>query len=485
MRAVDGGMPSVGQAVAAGCLMVLLSGCAGYHAIPLSPAGNAAALEARSLDEVRLHNFIAAALGSASRDARWDLARLTLAAVYFHPDLDIARAGLAAAEAAVLTAAQRPNPTLNLAAVFGTNAVAGAIPTGALPLQIGPVVDFVIETAGKRQYRTERARHLADAARAALATAAWQVRARVRNALIDLWAAGRQVSLARRRLVLQEELVGLLRARLAAGAANALDVARDRIRGAEFAVAVREAEASASNARARLATAVGVPLAALDRAALSFDGIDRPALPPADIAVGQLRQQALVGRSDVAAALADYEAAQSGLQLAIAGQYPNVTLGPGYRYDFGTNEYLLSPSLTLPIFNRNEGPIAEGVAARQRAAARFDAVQAGILGAIDRAAADYRAANAALTTADALVADASRREERVRRSFTAGEVDRPTLIAAELERGAAALAEQQAAAKERRALGDLEDALQHPLFERGTPLPAPAANPRRPAGPPR
>ena len=114
-----------------------------------------------------------------------------------------------------------------------------------------------------------------------------------------------------------------------------------------------------------------------------------------------------------------YEAAQSALQLAIADQYPNLTLGPGYQYDFGANKYLLSPSLTLPIFNQNQGPIAAAIAARQQQAARFTALQAGILGAIDRAACAYRTANAALTTADALVA-AARAGKRVRRAFAAG-----------------------------------------------------------------
>lgn len=484
MTGADGAMATAGHSVVAGCLLVLLGGCASYQASLLSPAANAAALEARSLDDPRLQAFIAGQLGGAAREAKWDLARLTLAAVYFHPDLDIARAGLAAAEAAVLTVAQPPNPTLNLAAIFGTAAVGGAIPAGALPLQVGPIVDFVIETAGKRQYRTATAQHHADAARAVLVAAAWQVRARVRKALIDLWAAQRQGSLARRRLALQEELIGLLQTRLAAGAANALDLARERIRRAEFAVAVRDGEAAASDARARLAAAVGIPLAAIVRAALSFDAVERPALPPADTAVGQLRQRALVGRSEIIAALAEYEAAQSGLQLAIAGQYPNLTLGPGYQYDFGTNKYLLSPSLALPVFNRNEGPIAQAVAARQQAASRFTAVQAGTLGAIDRAAADYRAADASLTTTDALVADARRREERVRRSFAAGETDRPALIAAELERAAAELSRQPAAAKQRHALGGLEDALQQPLFEAAAALPVPAANPRLPAGPP-
>ncbi|HVC55978.1 MAG TPA: TolC family protein [Stellaceae bacterium] len=471
-------------AILAGLVTALLAGCASFHPAPLSAAQIAGAIDARSLDDARLATFIAAELGKSEPASRWDLARLTLAALYYHPDLDIARARLAAARAAVVTAGQRPNPTLDLTAAFGTSAAAGAIPMGAAPLTIGPVVTFVIETFGKREYRTAEARQLAEAARQDVATAAWQVRGHVRGALIDLWMARGRLSLLRRRLALEDELVDLLERRQAAGATSALDVTRERVLRAQFALAVRNAEQARVDARARLATSIGIPLAALDGVTLSFDALDRPAAPPAGIAAGALRRRALTGRSDVAAALAAYAAAQSALQLAIAGQYPNLTLGPGYQYDFGLDKYMLGPSLVLPIFNHNEGPIAEAMARRRQMAARFTALEAAIIGAIDRAAADYRAASAVVATADALTADARRRERQMRRSFAAGEIDRPSFVAAEIEEAAAALSRFDAVAKQRRALGRIEDALRQPLFEPAAPFLVPETSPRPPAEPP-
>ena len=457
-----------------GCVTGLVAGCANEPPAALSPAANAAALEARSLADPRLRQFIAAELGhGAPADGTpWGLARLTLAALYYHPDLDIARARLAAAGAAVETARQLPNPTLNLAAVLGTGGA--ALPAGAAPLTIGPVIDFVIETAGKRGYRTARATHLAAAARAEVTEAAWQVRGRVRAALADVWAAHGRLALLRRRLAVQDALVGLLETRLAAGAASAPDVARERIRRARLALSLRDGERALADARARLAAAVAVPAEALDRVALSFDAFDRATALPAPAALGALRRQALTGRSDVKAALARYAAAQSALQLAIAGRYPDVTLGPGYEYDFGVDKYLFGPSLMLPIFNQNEGPIAEAAAARREAAARFTALQAGIIAAIDRAAADYRAAGAALATADSLAGDAGRREEQVRRAFAAGAVDRPALLAAELEAAAARRSQFAASVEEVKARGSLEDALQQPLFGPAAAFPASA-----------
>src|SRR5581483_11632515 len=143
--------------------------------VPISAAENAQSLDSRTLDNSRLQKFIAAELGSAGKEdppPTWDLSTLTLAAIYYHPDIAIAHAKLASAEAGVITARQRPNPSLTLTNVFGQAAVAAAAtPAGAAAITVGPMVDFLIETFGKREDRTVQAQHLADAARWDLATA--------------------------------------------------------------------------------------------------------------------------------------------------------------------------------------------------------------------------------------------------------------------------------------------------------------------------
>ena len=190
---------------------------------------NAATLDSRRLDDPRLRRFLLASLpaGRAASDSAWTLGTLTLAALYYHPDLAVADARLAVSRAGVITARERPNPTLNLSAVFGTAAVSGAaFPPGVLPVVVGPVVNVLIETFGKREDRTAQAQHLVEAAREDLDTAAWQVRGRVRTALLNLWATQRRLDLARQEIALRQQLVTLLEQRLAAGFATALDVTR-------------------------------------------------------------------------------------------------------------------------------------------------------------------------------------------------------------------------------------------------------------------
>ena len=467
--------------VAVACAAALLTGCASYKPAPISPAQNADGIQARSLDDPRLQEFMAAALASdgepdsavrVGAQPSWGLTRLTLAAVYYHPNLDIARAKLAEARAGVITAGQVPNPSLSFEELSYNASVAAPS-----PWTVAPVINFLIETFGKREYRTAQARALAQAARDDLATASWQVRGGVRDALLNLWAAQRRLALLRQRLDLQDQLATLLEHRFAVGEASALDVARERTNRNQISLAVRDAERRGVDARTQLAAAIGVPLEALDGINLSFDAFENPEQPGAGIATGTLRRDALVNRSDVQGLLAEYASAESALQLQIANQYPNITLSPGYAYDAGANKYMLLPAADLPIFNQNQGPIAEAEARRAAAAARFTSLQTQIIDAVDGAAASYRAAIETFTTADALLAGEADRERRILRSFHAGEVDRPTLLTAQIVRMAAEQSRFDAIVQQRQALGAVEDSLQHPFFAPALPV-SPETNPR-------
>jgi outer membrane protein, heavy metal efflux system len=180
----------------------------------------------------------------------------------------------------------------------------------------------------------------------------------------------------------------------------------------------------------------------------------------------------------VQALLADYAAAQGALELELARRFPNLHLGPGYTYDQGEHKYSLAVSGELPLFHRNEGPIAEAEARRAQMAAKLSALQAQIIGALDAAAAGYRSASQALDTANALLAEARRRAGALHRSFERGRLDRPGLVTAQIELGTAQIAALDALAAQRQALGRLEDALRAPLFGDRGELPVEERNPR-------
>lgn len=454
----------IAGAVALGATVAIIAGCASYSAKPIEPAMTAAALDQRTLADPTLARFIADVLPDHAADvgaARWDLSSLTLAALYFHPEMEVSRAKLALAKAGVKTARQTPNPTLS----FQPGQYPALIDASAWA--IGFIVNFVLETAGKREKRIEMARNLVEAARQDVATVAWQVRGGVRSALLDLWAAERRRILVEHRQTAQMQIVALLEGRFAAGDSSALDVARERINLSQARLALRDSERQAADARARLANAVGVPLRALEPVSLSLGTFDHPVGVPegTELATSSLRRRALQERTDVLGLLAEYEASQSEVRLQIAKQFPDVTLGPSYTYDQGFDLYSLSLNVELPIFNQNQGPIAEAEARRKGAGARFVALQAKVIGDIDRSRATYLAAMRTVATADVLLRDQERQRQQIERSYRLGETDRIAPLAANVEYAIVELARFEALVQQREALASVEDALQYSMYD--------------------
>jgi len=148
----------------------------------------------------------------------WDLESLTLAAFFYHPSLDVARAQWAVAQGGKVTAGQRPNPTLNITPGYDTTTRTPSpwIPLGSL--------DVPIETAGKRKYRIAHATGLSEAARLNIASAAWQVRSGVKRSLVELNAAREMETLLRGQQDLQAENVRLIEGQHDAGAVSAFEV---------------------------------------------------------------------------------------------------------------------------------------------------------------------------------------------------------------------------------------------------------------------
>jgi cobalt-zinc-cadmium efflux system outer membrane protein len=85
---------------------------------------------------------------------------------------------------------------------------------------------------------------------------------------------------------------------------------------------------------------------------------------------GALRSQALASRPDLAAAQRDVQRADTETRLQRALRTPNVTVGGGYRRDFGANAVVFGVTVPLPVFNRNQGGVARAEAERRQAANR-------------------------------------------------------------------------------------------------------------------
>lgn len=424
--------------------LLWLSGCAHYQSQPLDLKASQQSVAGQRLDNT----------GSSSR--QWDRAQLLAAAAEHNPKLRVVRAQLQAASAATITARSLPNPTLSLGSEYTLTQTAES------PWLWSVTTDWLLDAGLRRQLRTKLADNAVRTARLDYAEALWLVRSELRAALLSYLSGEQRIQLLSGAVTDQERLLGLQRQRVTQGeaaAAEALQVELELIRARS---SLAENNRQQSAALAQLAQALGVSISALQQQRLTWDDLIRiPALDEA--ALLKQRDAALLSRTDLERAVLDYQSSELELQQAVRQQYPQVSIGPGYTWDHGVHKASLGLSLSLPIFNRNQGPIAEAEAARTIAGEQAMTVQAKILNEIDAAHVGYQSAVQVLQdvvqqsdVTDALL-------QQAERALTLGAADQNSVLAARLEANAQSLAVLNAVEVMQQALGQLEDALRTPL----------------------
>lgn len=449
-----------GIAAALGAALAL-AGCVKYQARPLDPPHAEQQFRARSIHDPGLAAFL--------KRGDWPPAELQLrdlygVALYFSPDLDVARAHLLSAEAAITTASTRPNPSIGIGGGY-TNA-----PESPLVFYFTPSV--VMETGGKRALRTLQAGKLAEAARVEVAETAWRVVSRVRAAWLDYAMARATVDVLNNEIAARNETIAILERRLNAGEGSRPDVETARAALIGVQVEARAATTAVNEAMANLAAAMGL---------VNLPPVDTRTLPatPAELPLNDVQKAGLLHRADIRRSLLDYAADEATLQLEIAKQRPDIQLNPGYNFDEGHHKISFGPGFDIPVFNRNKGPIAEADARRAEAEAGFNALQAQAIGEMETALAKYRGARAELDDAErGLLAISKTRLAAMQRAVAAGEEDRLSLAGVRVEGAVAARARLDAERRVQAALGALEDAVQQPL-EPGVTLPDPMTKPVR------
>ena len=440
----------------------LVAGCGfqTYSPRPIDPTQSAARYQAHDVNSAEFSDYLISQ-GYAKDQTpikEWGLRELTLSAFFFHPQLDIARAQWRAAEAEKITAGQRLNPGINGSAEHHSQHSGGIS-----PWTYGIGLSIPIETGGKRQARIDRAESLSEATRIEIGNSAWQVRSNVRNNLIALQAANKQVELLQHEVALRSDIAAMLDARLMAGLISNIELSNARLQLQKAQQVMAAEQGHIPELRAVLAASAGLPLPSLDKIILrdkNFEPISAAELPNETI-----QREALLNRLDVRASLARYAAAEAKLKLEIAKQYPDITLSPAYSFDQGDNRWSLGLSMLLALLDKNQGLIAEARALREVEAAQFDALQVKVITEMEQSQTRYRAALEELQKAQNLQVFEQAKVAQTQRQFDTGFADRLELVGTQLE----ALGSKQnvfdVELKVQHALAALEDAMQRPLID--------------------
>jgi len=440
-------------------LFALLTGCAAAPPhTPLEPAQTAAQYGARRLE----------ALSPALPPPQtgWSSAQWLDAALQLNPKLSEERAEVAAVAAGERTAAERPNPSMQLFAEYLTSAGQAASWLYGLSLE------FLLRQPGERDRTRQRAALQTALAKSDLTDSIWQVRAALRLALLDAVSAHDQSALLESLIAERRALLASDRARLSLGDIARAQLLTDQLELNRAEQRAQQTNARGADARARLAAAVGVPVAALQDLPLRWS--DWAEIDALEVATpDRWRSEALIGRPQIVHALREYDLAEVSLQSELAKRWPQLHITPAYAwggegvrqntlYDIAT-EAGVAVSFELPILNQHQGPIGEAVARRAAAGEHLKAVQAQIFEQIDRAELAWPAARQAWSDTRMAADIADRQSQAEQRALSAGASERASVIAAQIAATEARLTVLQTAYTAEVAFGELEDAYRRPL----------------------
>lgn len=423
--------------------------CAPYRPEPRDPEAMMQALQARTLDDPALRVRVSDSLHRPVPP--WDLQALQEAASAWSPQLQLANAKREVTMQAARHAAQGPIPFLNIPLEYTTNPK-----PDESPYTIGIGLDIPIELGHKREAREAQADHLATAAAWDARWTELGVRGRVREQLLTYWSASRQARALDEVLTEQEQLLRLIDHRLQQGAVPSQDVYRARADLAQSRQRALDARRQASESLAAAAGAIGLTSAALSAADPQLDAFASTSTSQAPA----IEASALAKRPEVQAALARYEATQAELQLAVANQYPDIHIGPGYTFDAGAHKIALSlTELPLVLLRDNRALIAEAVARRRQSGAELQKAVSDAFNSAEQAVASLQSARVGVEAAQAELSSQQRLLDAARRQFDAGEIDRVEFLRAQVQLNAARVDREAAQLQLQKAIGAIEQAL--------------------------
>lgn len=360
--------------LAAACTLVAgTARAAPAQAEPLRPADPAATIEQATMTQpaiaqprdwapVTAAATAAAATAAGTRspgvaaDAPWTLDALIALARRDGPAFRAERARIAAAEAGVLTARARPNPDLELLAGRqdgrGTAASGGSGAVGVLQ---------PLERSSLRSARRDAALAGLDATIADTAAFERDRVAEVKLRYHDVLRAQAALRLAEEDFGLAAQIRDRVAVRVGTGEAPRFELIRADAERLNAQRAVQASRARIDLARAELRRTVGPALPADFSVSGSLDD-PLPPLPSIEL----LRERLLERHPELQAARASIRAAEKRVALERERARPAFALRASVDRVPETVDARLGVVVQLPVFDRREGPIAEGLAELER-----------------------------------------------------------------------------------------------------------------------
>jgi cobalt-zinc-cadmium efflux system outer membrane protein len=316
--------------------------------------------------------FASGRAGAQAPLARVSLDEALQLALRQNPTLRAQHYALESTKAGQITAALRPNPTMNfLAEQFKPGQ---AQQEGQYTVNVGQP----IELGGKRQRRIDSAGAATRVAGYQLEDVRRQVILQVKTAFAGVLIAQEQLALAEQNLKTLDDTERLQRLRVEKGDLSELELLRIQVQRFTFERDAADSRQALAAAKIALRTAAGAANIAPD-----FDVVGALGFAEVPLDRTVLMRKALDNRPDLRAADADRERARADHRLARANAWWDITPQVEYQRIGPDNTIGFGFSLPLRLFDRNQGEIARTRAEIARVDAVREATALQVLAALD------------------------------------------------------------------------------------------------------
>ena len=266
-----------------------------------------------------------------------------------NPSVEVARQQIEEARGRIDQAGRPHNPTLNFSQ---EGFPLGRSETGYDDQEFLFWASQRLELGGKRSRRRQEAVRGLEVQEAELNDWLRRGRARVARAFVRVHHLQAQQRMAAALLGRYSQLNRIHQQRLQEGDVSGLSHLKIEAEEIRYRAALAQAETALGRAWSELASWLNWPGASLPR-------LQAPPVLKAPLdSLDGLRQKALQTRPDLEAARARLLQARAGLALQQAEGVPDLTLGGGFKRDFGQNSFYVGLQLPLPLFDRNQGAVA-------------------------------------------------------------------------------------------------------------------------------
>jgi len=286
-----------------------------------------------------------------------------------NPAIAAAQTMTAIAEADVVGAGKRPNPSITID-LQGWPLSQQDRPPFFDNQELTIAVEQELEPGGRRGLRQEVARIGVEISKASSRDGLRLLRFGVRRAYLEAVLAKADHDAARVTLEDIDKVLAINRARYEQGELSGIELRRLQVERHRFADDVLTAELSLKNNRSSLLAVLN--LRPLDQEFDTADGLAGPSLEPGtETGTPGL---SLANRPDLDALRLTEQRAGADERLQHALRTPAFALGAGWQRDFGTNALVVNARIPLPLANRNEAGLARAGAERRLAASRTEEI---------------------------------------------------------------------------------------------------------------